>query len=159
MSVFFFNFPPRLLLIGKQIAPPPNSHHWSSQCCCSLSSPVISLSLRRHDHGPLAKRLMHMVHLSGNTSGVSKSSSDWSNYTGFPGDMCVAFFNVLPENKDYLKYIREFHTLVCYCGDNSTPWNVMLNETNCDWMFDMSVKRSSLALANERGHIFQTFSC
>ncbi len=35
-----------------------------------------SLSLRRHAHGPLAKRLMHMAHLSGNTSGVSKSSSD-----------------------------------------------------------------------------------
>ncbi len=26
-----------------------------------------SLSLRRHTHGPMAKRLMHMVHLSGNT--------------------------------------------------------------------------------------------
>ncbi len=59
-----------------------------------------SLSLRRHAHGLLAKRLMHMAHLSGNTSGVSKSSSDWLNYTGFPGDMCVAFFNVPPENKD-----------------------------------------------------------
>ncbi len=33
-------------------------------------------------HRALAKRLMHMVHLSGNTSGVSKSSSDWLNYTG-----------------------------------------------------------------------------
>ncbi len=50
-----------------------------------------SVSLRRHAHGPLAKRLMHMAHLSGNTSGVSKSSSDWLNYTGFPGDVCVAF--------------------------------------------------------------------
>ncbi len=43
---------------------------------------------------------MHMSHLSGNTSGVSKSSSDWLNYTGFPGDMCVAFFNVPSGNKD-----------------------------------------------------------
>ncbi len=60
-----------------------------------------SLSLVRcHVHGPLAKRLMHMVHLSVNTSGVSKSSSDWLNYTGFPGDVCVAFFNVLPGNKE-----------------------------------------------------------
>ncbi len=42
---------------------------------------------------------MHMVHLSGNTSGVSKSSSDWLNYTGFPGDVCVVFFNVLPGNQ------------------------------------------------------------
>ncbi len=41
---------------------------------------------------------MHMAHLSGNTSGVSKSLSDWLNYTGFPGDVCVAFCNVLPGN-------------------------------------------------------------
>ncbi len=40
-----------------------------------------------------------------------------------------------------LKYVREFYTLVCYCGDISTPQNVTLNETNCDWLFDMSVKR------------------
>ncbi len=59
-----------------------------------------SLSLRRHAHGPLAKRLMHMAHLAGNTSGVSKLSLDWLNYTGFPGDLCVAFFNVPPGNKD-----------------------------------------------------------
>ncbi len=39
-----------------------------------------------------------------------------------------------------LKYIREFHTPVCYCGDISTLRNVTLNETNCDWLFDMSVK-------------------
>ncbi len=44
--------------------------------------------------------LMHMVHKSGNTSGVSKSSSDWFNYTGFQEDVCVAFFNVPPGNKD-----------------------------------------------------------
>ncbi len=58
-----------------------------------------------------------------------------------------------------LKYIREFHTPVCYCGDISTPRNVTLNETNYDWLFDMSVKRShGRALANESGHLFQTFS-
>ncbi len=51
----------------------------------------ISLSLRR---------LMHMAHLSGNTSVVSKSSSDWFNYSGFLGYVCVAFFNVQPANKD-----------------------------------------------------------
>ncbi len=44
--------------------------------------------------------LMHTAHLAGNTSRVSKSSSDWLNYTGFPGDMWVAFFNVPPGNKD-----------------------------------------------------------
>ncbi len=65
-----------------------------------MCSSNVSLSLRRHTHGPLAKRLMHMVHLSGNTSVVSKSSTDWLNYTGFPGDVCVAFFNVPPGNKD-----------------------------------------------------------
>ncbi len=43
---------------------------------------------------------LHMAHLSGNTSGVSKSSSDWLNYTGFPGDVCVAFFNILPGNQN-----------------------------------------------------------
>ncbi len=41
---------------------------------------------------------MHMAHRSGTTSGVLKSSSDWWNYTGFPGDVCVAFFNILPGN-------------------------------------------------------------
>ncbi len=33
-----------------------------------------------------------------------------------------------------LKYIREFHTPICYCGNISTPYvsfSVMLNETNC----------------------------
>ncbi len=43
---------------------------------------------------------MHMAHKSGNTSGVSKFSSDWLNYTGFPGDVYVTFFNVPPGNKD-----------------------------------------------------------
>ncbi len=42
---------------------------------------------------------MYMAHKSGNTSGVSTSSSDWLNYTGFPGDVCVVFFKVLPGNK------------------------------------------------------------
>ncbi len=151
--------------------------------------------------GPLAKRLMHIVHLSGNTSGVSKSSSDWLNYTGFPGDVCVAFFIVPPGNKhvvalkrkkkavvftnvttsayqdqlkagfskvceiftvrgiESFKYIREFYTPVCYCGDISTNRNVTLNETNCDWLFDTSVTRPhGRALANKHGHLFLTFS-
>ncbi len=59
-----------------------------------------SLSLRGHAHGLLVEHLMRIAHKSGNTSGVSKSSSDWLNYTGFLGDVCVAFFNVLPGNKD-----------------------------------------------------------
>ncbi len=144
---------------------------------------------------------MYMAHKSGNTSGVSKSSSDWLNSTGFPGDVCVAFFNILPGNKDAvtpnpltkeqschvyncddkclsgsknagfskvceifkfrsiesLKYVQEFYTPVCYCGGISTPRNVTMNEMNCDWLFDMSVKHGR-ALANESYHRFQTFS-
>ncbi len=58
-----------------------------------------------------------------------------------------------------LKCIREFYTPVCYGGDISTPRNVKLNETNCDWLFDMTVKRPhGRALANESCHLFQTFS-
>ncbi len=58
-----------------------------------------------------------------------------------------------------LKYVRELHTPVCYCGDISTPQNMTLNETNCDWLFDMSVKRPwGRALASEGCHLFQTFS-
>ncbi len=67
---------------------------------CLFKVQLSSLSLRRDVHRMLAKRLMHMVHLSGNTSGVSKSSVDWLNYTGFPSDVCVVFFNVPPGNKD-----------------------------------------------------------
>ncbi len=55
---------------------------------------------------------MHTIHLSGNTSGVSKSSSDWLNYTGFPGDVSVAFFNVLPGNKDAVALNSPPHALV-----------------------------------------------
>ncbi len=41
-----------------------------------------------------------MAHLSGKTSGVSKSSSDWLNYTGFTGDVVYRVLNVPPENKE-----------------------------------------------------------
>ncbi len=108
---------------------------------------AFSLSLRCPAHGPLAKCLMHVVHLSGNTSGVSKSLSDWLNYTGFPGDLCVAFFNVLPGNKDAVtpnSLTKEESRRVYKCT------NVTLSETNCDWLFDMSVKRThGWTLANE----------
>ncbi len=36
---------------------------------------IVSAS-RRHAYGPLAERLIHMEHKSGNTSGISKSSPD-----------------------------------------------------------------------------------
>ncbi len=32
-----------------------------------------------------------------------------------------------------LKYIK----IVCYCGDISTPQSIRLNETNCDWLFNI----------------------
>ncbi len=58
-----------------------------------------------------------------------------------------------------LKNVREFHTPVCYCGEISTPLNMTLHKTNCDWFFDMSVQRPhGRALTNEHGHLFQTFS-
>ncbi len=58
-----------------------------------------------------------------------------------------------------LKYVWEFHTWVCYCGDISTPRNVTLNETSCDWLFDMPVKRPhGRGLTNGVCHLFQTFT-
>ncbi len=53
-----------------------------------------------------------ILHLSGNTSGVLKSSSDWLNYTGFPGDVCVAFFSVPPGNKDAVTPSRKKKAVV-----------------------------------------------
>ncbi len=43
---------------------------------------------------------MHMAHIAGNTSGVSKSSSDWLKCTGFLGDVRVAFFKGSPGKKE-----------------------------------------------------------
>ncbi len=63
---------------------------------------------------------MHMAHKSGNTSGASKSSSDWLNSTGFPGDVCVAFFNVPPGNKDAMtsKLLKKEESRCVYnCDD------------------------------------------
>ncbi len=65
-----------------------------------LSSELGLVSASDVTLGPLAKRLMHMVHLSENTSVVSKLSSDWLNYTGFPGDVCVTFSNAPLGNND-----------------------------------------------------------
>ncbi len=56
------------------------------------------LSLKHEAHRTLAEHLMHTAHLAGNTSGVLKLSLNWLDYTGFLGDVCVAFFNVLPGN-------------------------------------------------------------
>ncbi len=103
-----------------------------SYCCLSISLNQSSLSLRCHANGLLAKRLMHMAHLSGNTSGVSKLSSDWLNYTGFPGDVCVAFFNVSPGNKDAVELnplMKEESRRVYNCDDER------LSGSNKRWIF------------------------
>ncbi len=68
----------------------------------------------------LAKCLMHRVHLSVNNSGVSMSPSDWLNYTGFQGDVCVAFFNDPPGNKDAMApnpLMKEKNVHVYNCDD------------------------------------------
>lgn len=71
-----------------------------------------------HSHRPLAKRLMHMGYKSRNTSGVSKSSSDWLNSTGFPRDACVAFFNIPNGNKDDVpKPLTKEESHVYNCDD------------------------------------------
>ncbi len=63
--------------------------------------------------------LMHMAHLSGNTSVLSKSSSDWLNYTGFPGDVCVVFFIVPSANKDSIapKFLTKAESRCVYRFD------------------------------------------
>ncbi len=71
-------------------------------------------------HGPLAEHLMHITHNIRSTSGVSKSSLDWSNYTGFLGDVSVMFFNVLPGNKVAVMpnlLMEEESRCVCNYGD------------------------------------------
>ncbi len=91
-----------------------------------------SLSLRRHAHGTLAKRLMHMADFSGNTSGMSKSSSDWLNYTGFPGDASVALIFSLPGNKDAMAQnplMKEESRRVYKCDDKR-----LSGSTKC-WIF------------------------
>ncbi len=60
-----------------------------------------------------------------------------------------------------LKYVREFHTpgLVLWWHFHAPKRDVTLNETNCDWLFDMSVRRPhGRALTNKWCHLFQTFS-
>ncbi len=63
---------------------------------------------------------MLLAHKSGNTSGVSKSSLDWLDYTGFLEDVSVAFFNVPPGNKDAMapnSLTKEERRRVYNCDD------------------------------------------
>ncbi len=84
---------------------------------------------------------------SGNTSGVSKSSLDWLNYTGFPGDVRVAFFNVPPGNKDAVTpnplTKEESHRV--YNGDDKR-----LSGSNKRWIF-----KSMWNIKNSQHRIFQ----
>ncbi len=81
---------------------------------------------------------------------VTKSAYQDQLHAGF-SKVCEIF---KVRGIESLKYVS-----VCYCGDISTHRNVTLNETNCDWLFDMSVKRPhGRALANKCCHTFQTFS-
>lgn len=63
----------------------------------------------------MAELWMHMAHLTVNTSGFSKSSSDW---IGCPGDVCVAFYNGPPGNRCDAKPPRERRTRLVYNCDN-----------------------------------------
>ncbi len=40
---------------------------------------------------------------------------------------------------DSLENIQEFYTPVCYCGDISTPLNMMQHKTKCDWLHYLSI--------------------
>ncbi len=78
-----------------------------------------------------------MAHKSGNTSGDSKLSSNWLHYTGFPGDVCVAFFNLLPGNKDAVApnpLTKEESHRVYNCDDES------LSGSTKRWIFKGYVK-------------------
>ncbi len=73
---------------------------------------------------------MHITHNIRSTSGVSKSSLDWSNYTGFLGDVSIMFFNVLPGNKVAVMpnpLMEEESRCVCNYGDDSSAYHDQLN--------------------------------
>lgn len=70
---------------------------WNSKWGCREKT---ILRLRRHAHGLLAERLIHMAHKMVNTSEVFKSSSDWLNSTRFLRDVYAAFLIRSPGNKD-----------------------------------------------------------
>ncbi len=80
----------------------------------------------------LAERLTHIALKIGDTSGVLKSSLDWLNYTGFPEDVCVAFFNVTPENNDAVMpnpLMEEESSHVYNCDDE------LLSGSTKRWIF------------------------
>ncbi len=98
----------------------------------------------------LAKHLMHMVHLSGNTSVVSKSSSDWLDYTGFLGDVCSLMLSV--NRCRGAKLPRERKKPSCL-----QMWRRML--IRVDWTLDFQkyVKYLKLATCN-LSNTFESFT-
>ncbi len=117
-----------------------------------------------------------MAHKSGNTSGVSKSSRDWLNYTGFPGNVCVAFFNVPSVNKDVVtpnpltkeesfsehlsgstkRWISKVCEIFKVCSIESLKYAQEFYTPVC-YCGDISTPQN--VTLNESCHGFQTFSC
>jgi len=59
----------------------------------------------------MLRRLMHKAHKMGNTSGVSKSSSDWLSSTGVPGysNHILVMSNPLMEDGVFTTVTRNAH--------------------------------------------------
>ncbi len=99
----------------------------------------------RHAHGPLAKHLMHTAHKSGNTSGVLKSSSDWLNYTGFPGDVCSRFL--------FIVYLSQYCYLSCLlCVSRSLTLRL---ETKMPWRQTPSRKKKAVVFTTVTTNNYQ----
>lgn len=60
---------------------------------------------------------MRMAHKTGNPSRVSNSSSDWLNFTGFLGDVCIVFFNGPPGNKSVVEESGHVSVTMSACQD------------------------------------------
>lgn len=108
---------------------------------------------------------VYKVHKIENTSGVSKSSYDWLKSIGFQRDLCVVIFNGSsrkqsrrdakpPYGNRKLVFITVtisfyhdqlntvFSKLFEMCDIHSLKYvhrHMMLNKTNCDWLFFKSV--------------------
>ncbi len=113
-------------------------------------------------------RLRRTRHTYLNTSGVPKSSPDWLNYTGFPGDVCYVFKrpawkqtlwrprerrkpSCLKLTRMLISQLNAWFPKVCSIFKESLKYiqesqhGLLLwhfhawPETSCDWLFDMSV--------------------
>ncbi len=102
---------------------------------------LISLNLRRHAHRTLAKHLMHMAHLSGNTSGVSKLSSDLLNYTGYR-----------PKKKKKKKKKRIIQDIRETCVSRSLTFRL---ETKMPWRQTPSLKKKAVVFTTVMTSAYQ----